>query len=240
MKSMKEEIEAIDRKVLSYCAKVETAMEPVLQAKNWDDGPLSGYVTPLDGLGMSRSVDRMLRRAASLAWAVQRLPQIDLSFMQHMKEVELEVVSRVLEGPKKIKLILPAWAWVSYPGHTGARVWFNPVGEGEQMGPAVHFKFSSDALEQNKRATQDRFSNPIAAIPEVPTSIRRRIDPFVGRFDAVLVVGEAIWTATPGDPLVIGVICDGELRHGFLLGEYDPTKMEKYVVAELAVKPRKA
>ncbi len=239
MKSMKEEVEAIDRKVLSYCEKVETALEPVLQAKNWDDGPLTGYVTPLDGLWMSRSVDRMLRRAASLAWAVQRLPQIDLSFMQHVKEVELEVETRSAAG-SKIKLVLPVWAWVSYPGHPGARVWLSPISEKEQMGPAVHFTFSAEAIERNKRATVDRFVNPMAVIPEVPTALRRRIDPFSGRFDAVLIVGEAVWTAIPGDPLVIGVICDGELRHGFLLGEYDPTKMERYVIAELAVKPREA
>ncbi len=238
MKSMKEEIEAIDRKVLSYCEKVETAIQPALQAKNWDDGPLTGYVTPLDGLGMSRSVDRMLRRAESLAWAVQRLPQIDLSFMQHVKEVELQLATRL--SAEKVKLTLPAWAWVPYPGHHGARVWFNPVGEGEQMGPIVKFKFSSEAIERNKRATGDRFANPMADIPEVPMSLRRRIDPFVCRFDVVLIVGEAIWTAIPGDPLVIGILCDGELRHGFLLGEYDPTKMEKYVLAELAVKPREA
>lgn len=240
MKSMKEEIEAIDRKVLSYCEKIETAMGPVLKIKEWDDGPLSGFIRPMDSLELPRAVHRMLGRASNLAWAVQRLPQIDLSFMQHVKETEVEASPRQLDGPRKIRLLLPTWAWVPYPGHAGARVWFSATSEKGQMGPVVNFTFSGDALERNKRVMGDAFTNPIAAIPEVPTALRRKIDPFVGRFDTVLIVGEAIWTATPGDPLVIGVITDGDVRHGFLLGEYDPTKMEKYVIAELAVKPREA
>jgi hypothetical protein len=240
-KTMKEEVDAIDRKILAYCGAIEEAMDPITEIKIDEKGvewtPYAWY--PSDGMDMARAVGQQVQRARNLAWAVQRLPVLDLSFMSSMKKVTVDVMDPT--GPRKAELTLPTWVVTSfYPG--GAGVGQDPkapVNESVFNALSMTIPIPSSIVEENRAAIGTGWTRPVATVAAVPASLRRKIDPFVKRFDQIVIIGEAEWRSMPGDPLVVGVFYGpGQQRYTFLLGEYDPTKLEKYVVAELAVKPR--
>lgn len=236
-KTMKEEVEAVDRKVLAYCEKVEEAMGPVAEIKT--DAPHQpGYVMGLDGMDMARAVHRQVLRARDLAWAVQRLPYLDLSFMNTMKRQEFKIQGR-RGDEKKMTIALPAWIVGNYPSWSGNKVYHDPKSKSYDGLMGFKIPIPEEVVAQNAAAIGDEWVRTEAMIPEVPTALRRRIDPFLARFDSVAVIAEADWTLLPGaDPLVVGIFETGSSKLAFLLGEYDPTKLEKYIVAELAVKPK--
>jgi hypothetical protein len=244
-KTMKEEVEAIDRKVLAYCEAMETALEPAVAHKP-EERLLradQGVYLPPDGMDLARSIHRQVLRAKNLAWAVQRLPLLDLSFMSSMKKVEFEIRRRLSEGETaKVTLAMPIWISASYPSYSGHPVYQDPKSKIYQSlyGLGMDVEIPGELVVANEAAIGNDWIQPQAFVPEVPAALRRRIDPFIHRFDAVVIVAEAEWHSVPGaDPLVVGVIHSGRNeRHAFLLGEYDPTKLEKYIVAELAVKPK--
>jgi hypothetical protein len=242
-KTMKEEVEAIDRKVLAYCEAMEAALAPAAALKPEERvlrADQSFYLPP-DGMDMVRSVHRQVLRARNLAWAVQRLPCLDLSFMSSMKKKTFKVRDRREGRDREVEIALPVWVATGYPG-ASYPVSQDPTKDEHQSSGFAGIKISipTTVVEQNKAALGDTWLHPQAIVAEVPGALRRKIDPFVARFDTVAVIGEADWTAVPGaDPLVVGIIYGShDERHAFLLGEYDPTKLEKYIVAELAVKPR--
>jgi len=237
-KTMKEEVEAIDRKILSYCEKIEAALEPVAEIKIGapDQSP---YVVGVDGMDMARFVHRQVVRARDFAWVVQRLPYLDLSFLTTMKKVTFTVKPRH-EPSREITLAMPSWGVTTYPSWSGNRIWHDPKSrKNEAIQLVMPAAIPEEVALANETALGNEWLRPQADIAEVPAALRRRIDPFLARFDQVVVIGEADWHAVPGaDPLVVGIIDNGPKRHAFLLGEYDPTKLEKYIVAELAVKPK--
>jgi hypothetical protein len=235
-KTMKEEVEAVDRKVLSYCGEMEAALASAAALKPGDSGRMA------DGLDMTRAVHRQVLRARNLAWAVQRLPYLDLSFMTTMKKMTFRVNPRGTQERRDVEVAMPAWVAAGYPSYAGYTVWQDPKSKTHESADMVGMTIAipAEVVEANEAALMDAWLRPRASVPEVPAALRRRIDPFLDRFDQVTVIAEADWHAVPGaDPLVVGIIHDGRCaRHAFLLGEYDPTKLEKYIVAELAVRPK--
>lgn len=242
-KNLKEEVEAIDRKVLAYCEGIETALEPVvaIQPKERHLRADKGIYLPPDGMDLPRAVHRQVVRARNLAWAVQRLPYLDLSFMSTMKKVVFKADNRQRDS-RDIEVVMPAWVATAYPAWEGAMAWQDPKAKTHECVDVLGLTITipHEVVTRNEAAIGTFYLRPQSSIPPVPAALRRKIDPFLGRFDHVGVIAEADWHAIPGpDPLVVGIISGGRNeRHAFLLGEYDPTKLEKYIVAELAVKPK--
>lgn len=245
-KTMKETVEAVDKKILAYCEAVENALEPAVTLKPEERQFKADNLVylPPDGMDTARAVHRQVLRARNLAWAVQRLPSLDLSFLSSMKKVEFDLRQRRSneQTSPKVILAMPLWVAVAYPSFAGNTVWQDPKAKiHEGVGAlGINIDFPSEVVMANEAAVGNEYIRPRSFVPEVPTALRRRIDPFMERFDCVAVVAEAEWHSVPGaDPLIVGVIHSGRHeRHAFLLGEYDPTKLEKYIVAELAVKPK--
>jgi hypothetical protein len=242
-KNLKEEVEEIDRKVLAYCEGIEAALEPVvaIQPKERSLRADQSIYLPPDGMDLPRAVHRQVVRARNLAWAIQRLPYLDLSFMSTMKKVVFKADNRQRES-RDVEVVMPAWVSATYPAWEGAMAWHDPKAKTHECVDALGLRIAipDEVVTTNDAAVGSLYLQPKSSIPPVPGALRRKIDPFLSRFDQVAVIAEADWHAVPGaDPLVVGVIYGGQNeRHVFLLGEYDPTKLEKYIIAELAVKPK--
>lgn len=239
-KTLKEEIEAMDKRTVDYCNFIEKELEPISEIPFCD---FSKGERDLVGIGVG--LQFLVYRTKNLAWAAQRFPIIDLAIFNQIEQKPIEIEDRQ-SGKKPVNLWLPKWAVTHYPACDGATVSWRPTEQLDVLHQHLGMKFPQQAIDQNNTAMEHRWAYLTTPVPATPLAIRRRVDPFVRRFDHVMVVAEANWSSlAQKDPLVVGVFNTGcgpysglSERFGFLLGEYDPSKLEKYVIAEFAIKPK--
>jgi len=149
-----------------------------------------------------------------------------------------------------VKIFLPRFASCPIGANCGMLIPTNGSRAQESVisisNPITQHTFSEHAQEnrtriealEHMRGSDLRFNlgRPIETIaPRIPDSISRRVllQP-VKLLDRLNLVWEASWKVAPAkDPLIIGVI----EHFYFLLDQWEPTQLERYVTSEFVRKP---
>lgn len=183
-------------------------------------------------------------RVTRLAAAFRRFPMFDTSVVSRM--IPKTLTFRRGGQKAEIEMVLPAFGYgrINNIGSTpqDIRYRFNEYG-----GPQIqdHFGYhllnwTNEVIQNNLDALKSLGSvgqaDIVTKCPAIPADVKRRVqdaaDEF--KFDSLAAVWEAEYTVSaPKDPLIIGRLSG----YDFLVDQYDPSKMERYITAEFSTPP---
>jgi len=180
----------------------------------------------------------LVKKIASLFWAIRTFPQFDRSAINKW---ERRAIPIKFNGKKStFNLWVPVFGSCTVGSSEASSISIRPVhGQFSQWGhliPMISFEYLSENREElenlNGRAEEVELR---AKCPGLPSDVSRRLTEVgADRFEHLSIVFEAQWTGELiKDPLVIGTIFD----HDFLIDQYDVTKLERYIVSEFCQKP---